>query len=212
MTPTRRVVLGGALAAAVWRLRGQAQADGAPAQAAKGFLGFEAAPAKLQLAPPPAEPAAACAYAGAIPGPLIRLRRGEELRLKFANKLPDPTTLSFPGLRAANAAAGIGGLTQERLQPGASADIRFVAPDSGFNLYLPHAGLTDASQQGRGLFGPIIVDETTIRTSIWTQRSSSPTGTSTQTGKSRTILPIPPPVEEAGARAASCSPMAPPRH
>ncbi len=100
MTPTRRVALGGALAAAVWRLGGQAQADGAPAEAAKGFLGFEAAPAKLQLAPPPAEPAAACAYAGAIPGPLIRLRRGEELSLKFPNKLPDATTLSFPGLRA----------------------------------------------------------------------------------------------------------------
>jgi FtsP/CotA-like multicopper oxidase with cupredoxin domain len=160
VTPTRRVILGGALAAAVWRLRGRARADATPAPAAEGFLGFKAAPARLQLAPPPAEPAAACAYAGAIPGPLIRLRRGEELRLKFSNNLADPTTLSFPGLRAANAAAGIGGLTQERLKPGASGDVRFVPPDSGFNLYLPHAGLTDASQQGRGLFGPIIVDET----------------------------------------------------
>jgi FtsP/CotA-like multicopper oxidase with cupredoxin domain len=150
--------LGGALAAAVWRLGERARAD-SPASAAKGFLGFEAAPATLQLVPPPAEPAAACAYAGAIPGPLIRLRRGEELRLKFANKLTEPTTLSFPGLRAANAVAGIGGLTQEHVKLGASIDIRFVTPDSGFNLYLPHAGLTDAGQQGRGLFGPIIIDE-----------------------------------------------------
>ena len=94
-----------------------------------------------------------------FPGPLIRLRQGEELRLKFTNKRIEPTTLSFPGLRAANAAAGIGGLIQDRLKPGASAEIRLVPPDSGFNLYLPHAGLTDASQQGRGLFGPIIVDE-----------------------------------------------------
>ena len=127
--------------------------------AAEDILSFEAAPARLQLAPPPAEPAAAYAYVGAIPGPLIRLRQGEELRLRFANKLAEPTTLSFPGLRAANTAAGIGGLTQERLKPGASADIRFVPPDSGFNLYLPHAGLTDPGQQRRGLFGPIIVDE-----------------------------------------------------
>jgi FtsP/CotA-like multicopper oxidase with cupredoxin domain len=158
VTPTRRVVLGGALAAAVWRLSDRAGAD-TPVAAAEGLLNFEAAPKTLQLAPPPAEPAAARAYAGAIPGPLIRLRQGEELRLKFANRLAEPTTLSFPGLRAANGAAGIGGLTQERLKPGASADIRFVPPDSGFNLYLPHAGLTDAGQQGRGLFGPIIVDE-----------------------------------------------------
>jgi FtsP/CotA-like multicopper oxidase with cupredoxin domain len=158
VTPTRRVVLGGGLAAALWRLGARARAD-TPAPAAEGVLNFEAAPARLQLAPPPAEPAAAYAYAGAIPGPLIRPRLGEELRLKFANKLAEPTMLSFPGLRAANAAAGIGGLTQERLKPGASAEIRFVPPDSGFNLYLPHAGLTDPGQQGRGLFGPIVVDE-----------------------------------------------------
>ena len=54
---------------------------------------------------------------------------------------------------------GIGGLTQERLKSGTSAEIRFIPPDAGFNLYLPHAGLTDPDQQGHGLFGPIIVDE-----------------------------------------------------
>jgi FtsP/CotA-like multicopper oxidase with cupredoxin domain len=149
VTPTRCIVLSGGLSAALWRLGAHARAD-APASAAPGILDFEAAPARLQVAPGPAEPAVAYAYAGAIPGPLIRLRQGEELRLKFANKLTEPTTLSFPGLRAANAAAGIGGLTQERLKPGAGADIRFIPPDSGFNLYLPRAGSTDASQQGAG--------------------------------------------------------------
>ena len=158
MTPTRRAVLGGGLMAAAWRLCGSARAD-APAPAADGFVSFEAAPARLQLAPPPAEPAATYAYAGSTPGPLLKLRQGEELKLKFLNKLAEPTTLSFPGLRAANAGAGVGGLTQDRLKSGASADIRLVAPDPGFNLYFPHAGLTDAGQQGRGLFGPIIVEE-----------------------------------------------------
>ena len=158
MTPTRRLVLGGGLAAALWRLGARARAD-APAPAAEVILDFEAAPSRLQLFPPPAEPATAYAYADAIPGPLIRLRQGQELRLKLTNKLAEPTTLSFPGLRAANATAGIGGLTQERLKPDASAEIRLIPPDSGFNLYLPRAGSTDASQQGRGLFGPIIVDE-----------------------------------------------------
>ena len=45
------------------------------------------------------------------------------------------------------------------LAPGASLDINSRPPDAGFNLYLPHAGATDAGQQGRGLFGPIVVDE-----------------------------------------------------
>jgi len=158
MTPTRRAVLGGGLMAAAWRLCGSARAD-APAPAADGFVSFEAAPARLQLIPLPAEPAGIYAYSGAIPGPLLKLRQGEELKLKFLNKLAEPTTLSFPGLRAANASAGVGGLTQDRLKSGASADIRLLAPDPGFNLYFPHAGLTDTGQQGRGLFGPIIVEE-----------------------------------------------------
>jgi FtsP/CotA-like multicopper oxidase with cupredoxin domain len=155
---TRRAVLGGGLAAAAWGLNGSTGAD-APAPGANDFVSFEAAPARLQLAPAPAEATAAYAYKGAIPGPLLRVRQGAELKLRFDNKLAEPTTLSFPGLRASNAGAGVGGLTQERLRPGAGVEIRFVAPDAGFNLYLPHAGLSDAAQQGRGLFGPIIVEE-----------------------------------------------------
>src|SRR5208283_4221611 len=36
---------------------------------------------------------------------------------------------------------------------------RFTPPDSGFNLYRPHAGAATAGQVGRGLYGPIVVDE-----------------------------------------------------
>jgi FtsP/CotA-like multicopper oxidase with cupredoxin domain len=155
---TRRAVLGGGLAATAWGLGGTAGALG-PALAGDGVVSFEASPARLQLGPPPAEAAATFAYGGAIPGPLLKARQGQELKVQFANRLAEPTTLSFPGLRASNASAGVGGLTEGRLMPGASAEIRFVAPDAGFNLYLPHAGLSDTGQQGRGLFGPIIVEE-----------------------------------------------------
>jgi FtsP/CotA-like multicopper oxidase with cupredoxin domain len=156
LAPTRRAFLGGGLAAAAWSLGAHAET---PAPAADGFLPFEAGPSHLALRPPPAEPASTLSYAGATPGPLLRLRKGEDLKLRLVNGLAEPTALSFPGLRAANASAGYGGLTQPRLAPGASADLRFTPPDSGFNLYLPHAGATDAGQQGRGLFGPVIVEE-----------------------------------------------------
>jgi FtsP/CotA-like multicopper oxidase with cupredoxin domain len=105
MTPTRRVVLSSGLAEALWHLDAHARSD-APAPAAQGILDLEAAPARLQVAPGPAEPVAVYAYADAIAGPLIQLRQGEEL--KVANKLAETTTLSFPGLRAANAATAIG--------------------------------------------------------------------------------------------------------
>src|SRR5271166_5805791 len=157
MNLTRRALLRGGFAAVAWGL-GPLRAE-TPAPGPDGFLAFEAAPSRLPLVPPPADPAATLAYSGATPGPLLRLKRGEALKLRLVNKLGEPTALSFSGLRPPNASAGYGGLTQPRLAPGASADIRFAPPDAGFNLYLPHAGLTDASQQGRGLFGPIIVDE-----------------------------------------------------
>jgi hypothetical protein len=210
VTPTRRIVLGGGLSAVLWRLGARGRAEVA-APAAQGVLDFEAAPARLQLAPAAAEPAAAYAYAGAIPGPLIRLRQGEELRLKLTNKLIEPTTLSFPGLRAANAAAGIGGLTQDRLRPGATAEIRLVPPDSGFNLYLPHAGSTDASQQGRACSARLSWTSPRRRMPTSTQRWCCPSGTSTRAARSRTILLTLPSAGEAGAEAMSFSPIARPR-
>ncbi len=157
MNLTRRVLLYDGLAAAAWGLAPSRAATAVPG--GDGFFLFEAAPSRLALAPPPAAPAETFSYAGATPGPLLRLKKGEELKLRLLNRLAEPTALSFPGLRTANASAGYGGLTGPRLAPGASADISFTPPDAGFNLYLPHAGATDARQQGSGLFGPIIVDE-----------------------------------------------------
>ena len=157
MNVTRRAALGGGLAATAWAI-GPARGEPA-APRADGPLLLEAGPARLALSPAPAEPAESYAYSGATPGPLLRLKKGEAVNVRLINKLAEPTALSFPGLRTANANAGIGGLTETRLAPGGGVDIRFVPPDSGFNLYLPHAGATDAGQQGRGMFGPIVVEE-----------------------------------------------------
>ena len=79
---TRRTVLGGGLAAAAWGLSASAGAD-APAPGANDFVSLEAAPTRLPLAPPPAETSLAYAYRGAIPGPLLRVRQGAELRLRI---------------------------------------------------------------------------------------------------------------------------------
>ena len=156
--PTRRAILGGGLARGRLEPRPRPRRRPAPRRRTGSWRSRRrrrGSPCSLRR-PNPQPP---LAYSGAIPGPLLRRKKGEELKLRFENRLAEPTTLCFPGLRTANAAAGYGGLTGPRLKPGASADIRFVPPDSGFNLYLPHAGATDAGQQGRGLFGPIVVEE-----------------------------------------------------
>ena len=148
----RRALLLGGAAASLWAWRGGASVA-APARR------LTAAPASQALAPPPAAPTRLLAYEGTVPGPLIRLRRGEALALDLANRLDAPTTLSFPGLRSANAFAGIAGLTQAPIEPGGEAEIRFTPPDAGFNLYLPDAGAATARQLAAGLFGPIVVEE-----------------------------------------------------
>ena len=148
----RRAVLLGGVAASLWTWRGAAGAATTPLQ-------LTAAPAALALAPPPAAPTPLLAYDGVVPGPLIRLRLGDDLALHFANRLDAPTTLSFPGLRLANAVAGIGGLVAPPIAPGAQTEIRFAPPDAGFNLYLPDVGAATARQLGAGLFGPIVVEE-----------------------------------------------------
>ncbi len=157
MLLNRRAFLGGGVAASFWAFERPPVAQ-TPAPA-DGFRRLEAAPASAPIAAPPAAATRLLSYNGATPGPLLRLRKGEELKLRLANRLEEGTTLSFPGLRTANAVAGIGGLTQPLVAPGAELDIRFTPPDSGFNLYCPDAGAATAKQIGSGLFGPIVVDE-----------------------------------------------------
>jgi len=154
LRPDRRALLLGAAVASIWAWRSGSGAA-APAPARR----LTAAPASQALAPPPAAPTRLLAYEGTVPGPLIRLKLGEELALSVANRLDAPTTLSFPGLRIANALAGVAGLTQAPIDPGGEAEIRFTPSDAGFNLYLPDAGAANARQLASGLFGPIVVEE-----------------------------------------------------
>src|SRR5262245_19807312 len=42
-------------------------------------------------------------YDGTAPGPILRVKRGEELRLRLVNDLPEPTTIHWHGVRVPNA-------------------------------------------------------------------------------------------------------------
>jgi FtsP/CotA-like multicopper oxidase with cupredoxin domain len=153
-------VLGLGVSAAFWMKFSSADAN-APARApnADGFWELKAGPAEAALIAPPAPSVLALGFGGATPGPLLRLRQGTDLKVRLINGLKQPTTLTWPGMRMPNAVAGIGGLTQKATAPGANADIVFTPPDSGFNLYRPHAGAATPAQIAGGLYGPVIVDE-----------------------------------------------------
>jgi FtsP/CotA-like multicopper oxidase with cupredoxin domain len=91
------------------------------------------------------------------PGPELRVRQGEAVRLTVINKLSEDTTVHWHGIRLPNAMDGVPGLTQKPIHPGESFTYDFTPPDAGTFWYHPHA---DTLQQlGRGLAGALIVEE-----------------------------------------------------
>jgi len=53
--------------------------------------------------------------------------------------------------------SGVAGLTQPAIQPGESFRYQFTPPDSGTYWY--HSHVNAYEQVGRGLYGPLIIDE-----------------------------------------------------
>ena len=94
-------------------------------------------------------------YEGTVPGPFLRVKRGEELRVRLVNELVADTTIHWHGVRVPKAMDGVPGLTQAPTAPGDSFDYRFTPPDAGtFWYHGPSPFLED-----RALYGLLIVDE-----------------------------------------------------
>lgn len=96
-------------------------------------------------------------YNGKLPGPEIRVKRGERVKVRFKNSLDEPTSVHWHGIRIDNAMDGVSGLTQPAVQPGETFDYDFVAPDAGTYWY--HAHHMSWNQVPRGLAGPLIIEE-----------------------------------------------------
>lgn len=96
-------------------------------------------------------------YDGEIPGPVLRLRQGEPVRIFVRNDLDQETTIHWHGIRLPNAMDGVPGLTQPPIRPGETFAYEFTPPDAGTFWYHPHAN--SLVQLGRGLAGVLIVEE-----------------------------------------------------
>ena len=96
-------------------------------------------------------------YNGTVPGPEIRVRQGERLRITVENQLAEETTVHWHGLRVPNAMDGVPHLTQPPIAPGEAFVYEFEVPDAGTYWYHPHQ--RSFEQVGRGLYGPLIVEE-----------------------------------------------------
>lgn len=95
---------------------------------------------------------------GSTPGPELRLRQGEALSVMFDNQTDQGSAIHWHGIRINNAMDGVPGLTQDLVEAGGQFDYNFVAPDPGTYWYHSHARSWE--QVERGLYGPLIVEET----------------------------------------------------
>ena len=120
-----------------------------------GFRVIRARPGTAQLRGPDGAATPIRGFEGAVPGPGLRIKRGEELRVRIANDLVTETTIHWHGVRVPNAMDGVVGLTQPAIGPGESFDYRFTPPDAGTFWY--HA--LPRSIEERALYGLLIVDE-----------------------------------------------------
>jgi FtsP/CotA-like multicopper oxidase with cupredoxin domain len=92
-------------------------------------------------------------FDGVTPGPALRYRKGDEVKIRFVNRLAQPSAIHWGGLRIANAMDGVPGLTQAPVAPGASFDYRFIAPDAGTWWYRASPVHDIAEQVARGRTG-----------------------------------------------------------
>ncbi|MFA0630942.1 multicopper oxidase family protein [Vibrio sp. 10N.222.49.A3] len=99
------------------------------------------------------------AFNGQIPAPTIRCRQGEKVTIRFTNKLSEPTTIHWHGLRIPIEMDGVPFLSQPPIMPGETFIYEFTPPDAGTFWYHPH--MNSVKQLGMGLVGLIIVEEST---------------------------------------------------
>lgn len=147
--PTRRqfLRLAGAGAGLIALGACSGRAAGAPVRAFE--LG--AAPMEVDLA---GRIARTWGYNGGLPGPELRVREGEILRVALRNDLTDPTTIHWHGISLENAMDGVPHVTQPPVEPGAAFAYEFRVPEPGSFMYHAHVG----HQLDQGLHGPLIVE------------------------------------------------------
>jgi FtsP/CotA-like multicopper oxidase with cupredoxin domain len=99
---------------------------------------------------------AAWTYDGRIPGPTLRCREGERLRISFANGSSHNHTIHFHGIHPSEQ-DGVPGLGDGEIMPGERTVYEFDAQPAGLHLYHCHVRPL-AEHLAKGLYGAFIVD------------------------------------------------------
>jgi len=115
---------------------------------------LEARQVKWELAP--GRSITALAYNGRVPGPEIRFKEGERVRVVLKNALGEPTTIHWHGVDVPNPMDGMPGITQKPVPPGGTFVYEFEARPAGTRWY--HTHFQGQRQMDLGLVAPLIIE------------------------------------------------------
>ncbi|XAP77666.1 copper resistance system multicopper oxidase [Citromicrobium bathyomarinum] len=96
----------------------------------------------------------AVAVNGSVPGPLIRLREGQNVRLHVTNNLAEDSSIHWHGLLVPFQFDGVPGVSFPGIRPGERFTYEFPVRQSGTYWWHSHSGL----QEQAGHYGPIVVE------------------------------------------------------
>jgi FtsP/CotA-like multicopper oxidase with cupredoxin domain len=97
-------------------------------------------------------------YNGQVPGPLIRIREGERVRIAFRNEIDIQTAVHWHGLQIPNGMDGAAGVTQVPVGQGQEFVYEFEPRPAGTYIYHAHGHGGQAHELDMGLVAPLIID------------------------------------------------------
>ena len=91
---------------------------------------------------------------GTIPGPIVRLKQGQNVRLSVTNTLDEDSSIHWHGLLVPFAMDGVPGVSFPGIAPRSTFNYEFPIIQSGTYWYHSHS----AYQEEDGVYGPIVID------------------------------------------------------
>ncbi|MEL7730448.1 copper resistance system multicopper oxidase [Citromicrobium bathyomarinum] len=96
----------------------------------------------------------AVAVNGTVPGPLVRLREGRNVRLNVTNNLAEDSSIHWHGLLVPFQFDGVPGVSFPGIRPGERFTYEFPIRQSGTYWWHSHSGL----QEQAGHYGPLVIE------------------------------------------------------
>lgn len=99
-------------------------------------------------------PSTAITINGSIPGPVIRMREGEDALIRVHNRMKESTSVHWHGILLPFTMDGVPGISFEGIPPGETFTYRFRVRQNGTYWYHSHSGL----QEQLGHYGQLIIE------------------------------------------------------